>query len=104
MSKRKYAYVTMRVISIRSRPCGRLLDFTGEVLESNFIGTNKKFSMPVMTIHMDKVNNGDTVRLSYLTTDEELRKFNEGLATGFNDLGLKYEILTSDGWERIYSD
>lgn len=75
----------------------------GDITNSNFL-PRKFFEMPVITKGFQCVREGDLVRLTYFTTKSQLDSYWAKKSAGFIDIGLRYERLEDEGWEKIYED
>jgi len=103
IDKVRPAWVVMEITNLVKKS-GSLTIAYGNITSSNFLGL-KEFDMPVITKGFEGVNIGDTVKMVYFTTENQLKNFVEKKCPGFIDTGLRYLRLGDDGtWDKIYED
>lgn len=101
--KTRFAFMEIHISDVRDlNPT--IMELTGWLTRSNFLTTQRKFNMPVLSLPMAGINVGDTVRLSYLVDESELNKCQKLNSIGFTDKGIRYEILGPQGWSLVYED
>ena len=103
VEKVRTAWILMRVKDVKDISL-TLSKLIGTVENSNFLKTRSGFDIPVLTEPMRDVEPGDVVRLSYYLTEQELKDVIERRTFYFGDRGIKYEVLSEDGWNLLYED